>query len=465
MTIHHIDLIEQGRRIAASGIHTPFVDDESYNAAESAEDVGPFGNYDGAALLDDVDVFLGRFVIYPSDHYRHLHTLWIAHTHLLDCWDSTPRLAFLSPEPGSGKSRALEVTEPLVPRPVHAVNCTPAYLFRKVADKAGKPTILYDEIDTVFGPKAKDNEDVRGMLNAGHRKGAVAGRCVARGKIIETEELDAYCAVALAGLNDLPDTIATRSVLVRMRRRSANEIVEPWRHRVNSPEAHELRARLEDWAAHVQDRATDYWPEMPSGVADRVADVAEALLSVADMAGGRWPATSRVAVVAAVADKSGDEPTVGVRLLQDVHSYFSATQKGSAITAELLTNLKGMEEAPWASFDLDARKLARRLANYGIKPKNLKQPDGRVMKGYRRDDFADAWSRYLVPSPMSSDLSATAATPLPARGSEAAPTAASDLFAEPPTRVCGCGNPLITPEALLVSKCKPCRDKGRTNTP
>ena len=65
-----------------------------------------------------------------------------------------------------------------MPRPVHAVNTTPAYLFRKVSDDAGPPTILYDEIDTVFGPKAKDNEDIRGMLNAGHRNGAVAGRCV-----------------------------------------------------------------------------------------------------------------------------------------------------------------------------------------------------------------------------------------------------------------------------------------------
>ncbi|MEJ7689032.1 MAG: hypothetical protein WKF76_00570 [Nocardioidaceae bacterium] len=83
-----------------------------------------------------------------------------------------------------------------MPRPVHAVNTTPSYLFRKVSDEAGPPTILYDEIDTVFGPKAKDNEDVRGMLNAGHRKGATAGRCVVRGNVVSTEELPAYCAVA-----------------------------------------------------------------------------------------------------------------------------------------------------------------------------------------------------------------------------------------------------------------------------
>src|SRR6478736_5426463 len=104
--------------------------------------------------------------------------LWIAHTHLMDCWESTPRIGFLSPEPAGGKTRALEVTEPLGPRAIYAVNVTSAYLCRKVSDPEGLPTMLYDEIDTVFGPKAKDNEDIRGMINPGHRNAAVAGRCV-----------------------------------------------------------------------------------------------------------------------------------------------------------------------------------------------------------------------------------------------------------------------------------------------
>ena len=215
----------------------------------------------GAAILGDVEAFLARFVAYPSEAARVAHVLWIAHTWFMDAWDSTPRIAFLSPEPGSGKTRALEVTEPLVPRPVHAVNATPAYLFRKVSDEAGPPTILYDEIDTVFGPKAKDNEDIRGMLNAGHRKGAIAGRCVVRGKIVETEELPAYCAVALAGLDDLPDTIMTRSVVVRMRRRAPDERVEPWRapgQRRRGPTR--SRDRLADWADGRRAAAIDAGP-------------------------------------------------------------------------------------------------------------------------------------------------------------------------------------------------------------
>jgi hypothetical protein len=105
-------------------------------------------------ILDEVHAFLGRFVIYPSKEAHDAHVLWIAHTHAMDAWESTPRIAFLSPEPASGKTRALEVSELMVPNPVEAINVSPAYLFRKVGGEDGPPTILFDEIDTIFGPKA-----------------------------------------------------------------------------------------------------------------------------------------------------------------------------------------------------------------------------------------------------------------------------------------------------------------------
>jgi hypothetical protein len=112
----------------------------------------------------------------------------------------------------------------------------------------------------------------------------MAGRCVVRGKIVDTEELPAYCAVALAGLDDLPDTIMTRSVIVRMRRRAPSEPVEPWRRRINTPSAETLHQRLTDWAESVREAAADVWPDIPERVTDRDADVWEALLSVAELA-------------------------------------------------------------------------------------------------------------------------------------------------------------------------------------
>lgn len=357
---------------------------------------------DGAILLDEIESFLSRFVAYPSEHARIAHVLWIAHTHRMEAWESTPRIAFLSPEPGSGKSRALEVTELLVPRPVHAVNTTPAYLFRKVADEAGTPTVLYDEIDTVFGPRAKDNEEIRGLLNAGHRKGAVAGRCVVRGNIVDTEELAAYCAVALAGLDDLPDTLMSRSVVVRMRRRAPDEFVEPFRHRLHAPEGVALRDALGEWSASSP--AGD-WPVMPNGVEDRDADVWEALLSVADTAGGEWPERARCAAVTLVTAAKSAPPSIGVRLLEDLRKVFSDSDEDHLFTEDILDALIAMELAPWADIrgkSLDARSLARRLAKYEVKPRTVRVGD-RTSKGYARADLADVWSRYVTAPGVAED--------------------------------------------------------------
>jgi Protein of unknown function (DUF3631) len=405
----------------------------------------------GAQLLDDVETFLARFVVYPSEHEHRAHVLWIAHAWLMDCWESTPRIAFLSPEPGSGKSRALEVTEPLVPRPIHAVNCTPAYLFRKVSDPDGEPTILYDEYDTLFGPKAKDHEEIRGMLNAGHRKGATAGRCVIRGKVVETEELPAYCAVALAGLDDLPDTIMSRSVVIRMRRRAPSEPVLPWRRRINEPEAAQLRDRLADWSNQVRGEATDYWPDMPASIQDRQADIWEALLTVADLAGQRWANQARVTAVTVVTASMAARPSIGLLLLSDIRDVFNRLAVRNLVTDQLITNLKGIEESPWTVVrkgePLDARGLSQKLKKYGIQPKPIRDGD-KVFKGYTLAQFEDAWSRYLPPAPvgpaaMESVTSVTAQV-------------ADEPVTDTPTCE-SCGVDLVAPASIQAGRCSECR--------
>lgn len=365
---------------------------------------------EGAALFNDVFAFLGRFVAYPSIYAQVAHTLWVIHTHLMDVWESTPRIAFLSPEPGSGKTRALEISELLVPLPVEAVNVTPAYLFRKVGGAAGRPTILYDEIDTVFGPKAKDNEEIRGLLNAGHRRGAVAGRCVVRGKIVETEEIPAYCAVALAGIGGLPDTIASRAVVIKMRRRAPNEQVESYRRRIHEPDGVALRNRLAAWAATTIERIAGTWPVMPQGIEDRNADVWEPLIAVADAAGGEWPERARVAAVALVALQREASPSLGISLLTDLREVFGDSDTMS--TESILTALHTIPESPWKDIrgkPLDDRGLASRLRQYGIKPKVVRLGEG-TPRGYKREDLIDAWTRYLEPPRHERATGATNAT-------------------------------------------------------
>src|SRR5262245_13571424 len=334
---------------------------------------------DGAALLQRLHNFLRRFISYPSNHAHVAHTLWIAHCHAMEAWESTPRMAFLSPEPGSGKTRALEVSELLVPNPVEAINVTPAYLFRKVGE--GRPTILFDEIDTIFGPKAGDHEEIRGLLNAGHRKGTHAGRCVVRGKTVSTEEIPAYCAVALAGLGNLPDTILSRAVVIRMRRRAPDEIVEPFRRRIEAKEGHKLQTELAAWATQDIGDFIDHWPQMPTQIQDRDADVWEALLAVADAAGGDWPKLAREAAVALVEQSKQSSPSLGLRLLADLRSVLMDTD--AMPTEQILRSLHAMEDAPWGDLKgkpITDRALARLLAPYDIKPKLVKIA-GHVFRG------------------------------------------------------------------------------------
>lgn len=397
-------------------------DDPDYDPFNDDSDDDPFRedtlDDNGAALLDEIDDFLSQYVIYPSEHMRHAHTLWIVHTHLMELWDSTPRIYFKSPEPGSGKTRALEVSEHLVLRGTIALNMSAAALIRKLGDTAeNRPTLLVDEVDTIFGPKAGDHEDIRGVINAGHRRSGTSSRCVVKGVNIEVVDFPAYGAVGLAGLNDLPDTIMSRAVVVAMKRRAPGEKVKPWRTREDEPKAKALGARLAAWTEHVKQRLWDgtqhvvAWPDMPEGIADRTADCWEALLACASFAGGHWPLTCENAALAALADlrEMGDTASTGVLLLTDLKRIFMSKRgkrlmgentKPALKTEQLLDILAKLEESPWKNYRRDgsalsSRDLSQLLKPYGIKSMNIWWGEKSNGKGYYIKDFHDAWSRYV----------------------------------------------------------------------
>ena len=235
--------------------------------------------------LDLVESYLRRFVAYPSEHALVAHTLWVAHTHLMEHWDTTPRLAFMSAEKASGKTRAMEVTELLVPNPILSISASPAAIVRHISQ--GSVTILHDEIDGVFGTaRAQEaNADLRSILNGGYGRGAKVHRCVTHGKKIETEQLDAFAPVAVAGLRNLPDTLASRSIFIRMKRRAPDEQVEPFRYRYHSGQARTIKSDLMEWCQEIEAKVIGYEPEMPEDIEDRTADCWEPLLAIADAAG------------------------------------------------------------------------------------------------------------------------------------------------------------------------------------
>ena len=191
--------------------------------------------------LDLVEGVCRRYVLYPSEHAVVAHVLWIAHTHMMERWDTTPRIAFMSAEKESGKTRALEVTSLLVPTPIMSISASPAAIVRLIT--ATTPTLLCDEIDAIFGSKKAEesNVDLRSVLNAGYRRGAYYYRCVAKGKEQVPEAMQCYAAAALAGLKTLPDTLASRAIFIHMRRRAPDEKLTPYRTRYAEAEAKPIR--------------------------------------------------------------------------------------------------------------------------------------------------------------------------------------------------------------------------------
>lgn len=366
----------------------------------------------GYDVLDDVAAFVARFSVFPSEHCAPTLALWYAHTHAIEQFYVTPRLVLDSAEPGSGKTRVLEVAQHLVRAPEMTISATPAALFRLVS--MGPITILFDEVDVIFNPKnGGNNEDLRGLLNAGYKRSATIARCVGDAKNMKVERFAVYAPAALAGIaGAMPATITTRAITIHMRRRRADEPVQPFRERQVAREAQPLRDELAAWVDSTSAQLGDAQPEMPEGVTDRPAEIWEPLLAIADTAGGHWPTTARNACRHFVLDTGPQITSTGVRLLADLRHVFTVRRTDRMTTADILAALHDLEESNWGDLHgkpLDARRIGRELGKYGVRSKDIKI-NGHALKGYRADGadgLADAWSRYLPPAATA----ATSATP------------------------------------------------------
>ncbi|MFZ5862065.1 MAG: DUF3631 domain-containing protein [Nitrospirota bacterium] len=363
-------------------------------------------------LLHDLMQFVRRFVVLSPDQVCVI-ALWIVHTHAIDAAEATPFLDVTSPEKGSGKTRLLEILELLVARPWRAVAPSEAVLFRKL--DRDRPTLLLDEVDAVFGPKAKDHEGLRALLNSGNRRGASVSRCV--GKQFDLKDFAVFGPRALAGIGRLPDTIADRSIPLRMVRRTREEPMEgfggPTRRRAEV-DAAVIREQIAEWAAAHVATLKDATPDLPPALSDRTQDGAEPLLAIADAAGGEWPGRARAAVLALDGHTAPDEASIAVRLLADIRSLFADAPSDYMTSEELCHALAAIEDAPWGDWygkAITPRHLADRLKGFNIRPQKVRTGKD-TRQSYRRDQFRETWSRYLPsgPSPSGGRLSGTSGT-------------------------------------------------------
>jgi len=360
-------------------------------ALELDEDEPAEAPVNGAELLHDLCTNVRRFVVLP-EHAAVTTTLWITLTYFVDAVSMLPRLLLSSPTKSCGKTRLLTVLGALVYRPLAASSISPSAVFRAI--EAARPTLLLDEMDNA---RLNESPELRAVLNSGHTRGAAfTVRTV--GDRHEVRRFSTWAPVAFACIGRLPDTVASRCVRVEMQRRRRDDPVEALREHRLRTELEPLRRGLVRWSRDHSATLRDFEPDLPSGLADRDADNWTPLLAIADLAGGSWPGEARRAVLAACGAASEDG---GARemLLADLCDLFTEQGTDRLTSAEVLTALTAREDRPWSDWahgkPLTPRGLATLLDGFNVEPRNLKTSDGKVRKGYHRDQFGEAWGRYL----------------------------------------------------------------------
>jgi hypothetical protein len=115
---------------------------------------------------------------------------------------------------------------------------------------------MHDEIDNVFRLNTADptNATLLAVFNQGYTPSATVPRCVGQGTTFKVMQMPCYCAVAFAGLKKLPDTLESRTIKIRMKRRANDEVKESFRRRRHVQEAEPICGALAGWCAKYQAR-------------------------------------------------------------------------------------------------------------------------------------------------------------------------------------------------------------------
>jgi hypothetical protein len=376
-----------------------------------------------AILLSDTQYFIRRFLVI-SDAQAIALSLFILYTYTAAQFDCAPYLQITSAEKRCGKSRLLEVLELLVKKPWLTSRTSAAALVRKLHED--HPTLLLDESDAAFSGDREYAEALRGLLNAGHRKGGKVSLCLGKGRDLKVVDLDVFGPKVIAGIGRLPDTIADRAIPVQLYRKTPNESVERFRLRLIAPAARDLQERLADWANEDRlELLRCSWPDLPESLSDRQQDVSEPLLAVADLAGRESGRVGRAALTELFGGPAAVDESVGVRLLSDIQAAFSGHDRLSS--KALVASLLEVEGSPWPDWNqgrgITTNTVARLLRKFDITPRTIRV-DEDTAKGYLRECFDDVWTRYLA-----SDCSTSVLPPV--TPSQTAKTVREMPFPEP----------------------------------
>ena len=342
----------------------------------------------GQELFNDIEQIFSRYLFLQPGASTAL-TLWAMHTYGVNMFDYTPRLTITSPEPRCGKSTLLNLLNLVSYKPILAASITAAAMFRTI--EKDHPTILIDEADTFL----RDNEDLRGILNAGFEKNGRIIRTEQVGKNFEPRAFKCFSACAIASIGSIANTIMDRSIVINMRRKTRLDRAERFRTKKVCSITQVLRQKCRRFIDDNWDKITDTEPVLPDFLNDRAADIWEPLVAIATVISDDCLQKTHSAINK-LAKKDDDAISITVQLLGDIRQIFGNDAYIDSIT--LVNELNKIEDSPWAEWnrgrEMTVHSLAGKLKLFGIKPRQ-DRAGGYHTRKYYKEDFADAFSRYL----------------------------------------------------------------------
>jgi len=265
------------------------------DVVDDQDDFADVPDEGGEELLDDVAAYLGRFVCFANEHQGRTIAVWVVSTWMIELFDTTARLVIRSHVKQSGKSTAMEILGVLCRRAQSAAGASAASLFRTIA-ALGSPTILIDEVDTVWhsGRSTGSTDAFRQLLNAGYSKVSKIWRADLTKKAFTPIQFESFAPVALAGIGEgIPDTVPDRSVVITLER-ARPAAVEKFRRRLYGPEGEALARRCAAWSSRHGDEVSALVDEAHDRlrrceIDARCEDIWEPMMQIALAAGGEWP--------------------------------------------------------------------------------------------------------------------------------------------------------------------------------
>ena len=354
-------------------------------------------------LLDQIVQVIGTYIKLPSEGLARLIACWIAGTYTYERFDYYGYLAIRSATLRCGKSQLLKLIALLCPGtpPVTTLTTAPV-LYRNP-----RKIIIMDEIDQLRNQDKDTHGAVMGILNVGFERGNGVERLEKTSKGEYTVKLfDVYGPKAIAGIEQVADTVADRTFAIVLKRASTR----PPRFRVARMRSalEDLRVGLASWMQMHGETIITAYQALPDssptlvGFDDRFQDIAEPLVVLATLADAERAEGPKIlgglrdglTAAAICREPSGREEAIH-DFLDLADSLVNGYESKFIPTEELLDECGQCPELSWIQNGGGLAGLLRKF--------DLKSTSNGKRRGYRiRRTWIDEW-RTHYPKPTTEE--------------------------------------------------------------